>query len=677
MADAIHRKLCAPRWTDGLELTTGLIRWGGASLRTELLAVHTVPWMRSFVLAFLVAGSAQAIQLEPADAPGTTPRRGLSSRVMTAVAFDAADIPAVANEVLGQTLRLRFSIDPAVTGKVSFRHSQRTDRVALLAAFEQALALVDVALVRHRDQYLVVPRGKAKDLATTQVVSSAEIAVAPGYQALAVPLRNSLPSQVGKALQANGLGDAVVGAEDRGGRIVVAGTSRELRAALEIVRQSDKPRLDASLSRNYALRNAAAAQVADELQRLLTGFDVSGVTVVPLPRLNQLVIGARSPQQLAEIEAWIGRLDAPASEEGTSVWRYKPRNLTAASLAEALTQLSANPEGQGITTRSAGGELAKTGDAAAPVSAGTGVGGVGPLIDKDLRVGVEKDSNTLLVSASASRWKPLRALLEELDVAPGQVMIEATVLEVTLNRTFRMGVDWSIVGGGRWSALSSRAANGSVAPTLPGVAISYVGGDVRAVVDALSTKTHVNVVSAPKLLALDNRPAVLQVGDQVPIVNQTSRGTGAGDAPIVTVTEYRDTGVILKIKPRINGDDSVTLDFSQEVSGVVKNTVSGVDSPTIQQRRFESQILLREGQTAALGGLMSSATTRGGSGIPVLSDLPGVGGLFGARRNDGDRTEIIVLLTARIVRSPEDGERVLSGLKEQLPGVDGHAGARP
>lgn len=635
-------------------------------------------WLRSAALVVLVATTVHAAQLEPADAPGTAPRRGVSSRVSTAVGFDGADIPAVANEVLGQTLRVRFSIDPAVTGKVSFRYSRRAGSEALLGAFEQALAVVDVALVRNRDQYIVAPRSKAKTLASVQAVGSAEIGVAPGYQALAVPLRNSFPSQVAKALSANGLSEAVVGTEDRSGRIVVAGTSRELRSALEIIRQSDKPRFDATLSRNYVLRNAGAAQVADELQRLLTGFDVSGVTIVPLPRLNQIVIGARSAQQLAEVEAWVARLDAPASEEGTSVWRYKPRNLTALSLAEALTQLSANPEGQGsgrATSGTASSAPVKAGETVTSTVATPSEGGA--LIDKDLRVGVEKDSNTLLVSASASRWKALRALLEELDVAPGQVMIEATVLEVTLNRTFRMGVDWSIVGGGRWSAVSSRAANGSVAPTLPGVAVSYIGGDVRAVVDALSTKTHVNVVSAPKLLALDNRPAVLQVGDQVPIVNQTSRGTGTGDAPIVTVTEYRDTGVILKIKPRINGDDSVTLDFSQEVSGVVKNTVSGIDSPTIQQRRFESQILLREGQTAALGGLMSSAATRGGSGIPMLSDLPGVGGLFGARRNDGDRTEIIVLLTARIVRSPEDGERVLTGLKEQLPGVDGHAGARP
>lgn len=594
--------------------------------------------------------------------------------------FDHADIPAVTNEVLGNVLRVRFSIDPSITGKVSFRYSRRVGREQLLAAFEQALAVADVALVRDRDQYLIVPRAKARTAAAIRDVGGADVGVTPGFQALSVPLRNSLPSAVAKALSANGLADVIVGSEDRSGRITLAGSSRELRSALAVIRQSDQPRLDAALSRHYVLRNANATQVADDLQRLLTGFDVSGVTVVPLPRLNQLVVGARSAQQLAEVEGWISRLDAPASEEGTSVWRFKPRNLTAASLAEALAQLSANPGGSG-TTLAAGGEAARTtaSEAAAPagVTASVGASNGGAFVDKDLRVGVEKDSNTLLVAAPASRWKPLRALLEELDVPPGQVMIEATVLEVTLNRTFRMGVDWSVVGGGRWSAVSSRAANGSVAPTLPGVAVSYIGGDVRAVIDALSSKTHVDVVSAPKLLALDNRPAVLQVGDQVPIVNQTSRGTTSGDAPIVTVTEYRDTGVILKIKPRINGDDSVTVEFSQEVSGVVKNTVSGIDSPTIQQRRFESQILLREGQTAALGGLMSSKVSRGGSGIPVLSDLPAVGGLFGARTRDGDRTEIIVLLTARIVRSPEDGVRVLTGLKQQLPGVDGHAGAQP
>lgn len=615
-------------------------------------------------------------QIEPASAPGAQVsqpvRRVAPTRSRAAsVVFANADIGAVADEVLGNLLHLRFAIDPAVTGKISFRASGSARSADLLASFEQALTLADIALVRNRDQYLLVPRSKAKALVVAQPLTSGDIQ--PGYQGFTIETPNSLPSEIAKGLTANGFGDVVVGADDKAGRIVIAGSASELRGAVNVIRASDRAKLDPGLSRTFALKNSSASQVSAELGQLLKGFDIAGVDVVPLTRLNQIVVGTRSPAQMIQVERWVTHLDVPASEESATVWRFKPRNLSAASLAEALTQLSAAPAGDPSSNSDALGD--RRSDAAALPRQGEepASDAVGTLLDDDLRIGVEKESNTLLVAASPSKWLRLRALFEELDASPAQVMIEATVLEVTLNRAFRMGVDWSIVGSGRWSAVSSRRANGAVGAVLPGGAITYLGGDVRAVIDALASKTHVEVVSAPKLLALDNHAATLQVGDQIPIVNQTSQSTSSPDAPIVSITEYRDTGVILKIKPRINDADSVTLDFSQEVSGVLKNTVSGIDSPTIQQRRFQSQVILREGETAALGGLMSTKRSRGGSGVPWLNELPGVGVLFGAKDDGTDRTEIIVLLTARIVRTPQQQAEALRMLKTQMPALDDHA----
>jgi general secretion pathway protein D len=576
----------------------------------------------------------------------------------------------VADEILGSILRVRFAIDPAVTGKISFRSSRSAKPADLLASFEQALALSDIALIRSQDQFLLVPRARAKTLAVARPYRGG--GVAPGYQSLVIATVNIAPGDVGKALAANGLGDLVVGVDDSSGKVTIAGSSRDLRAAIDLIGGTDRGRLDPAMSRSFVIRNSSAPQVAAELDQLLKGFDIAGVTVVPLARLNQLMIGTRSAGQMAQVEQWLQRLDVPASEESETIWRYKPRNLGAESLAAALTQLSA------VTSSSSSAGIAPVASGGPPVDsqgAGSPSEASASLLGADLRIGVEKESNTLLVVTSTARWTRLRRLLEELDASPGQVLIEATVLEVTLNRAFRMGVDWSVIGSGGLSAISSRNANGAIAPVLPGAAITYLGGDVRAVIDALASKTHVEVVSSPKLLALDNHSASLQIGDQVPIVNQTSQGTSSPDAPIVSVTEYRDTGVILKIKPRINDPDSVTLDFSQEVSGVSKNTISDIDSPTIQQRRFQSQIVLRQGQTAALGGLMSTKRSRGGSGIPKLSELPGIGGLFGARNDGDDRTEIIVLLTAHILRTADQQDAALRSLRETMPGLSGHAPA--
>jgi general secretion pathway protein D len=272
--------------------------------------------------------------------------------------------------------------------------------------------------------------------------------------------------------------------------------------------------------------------------------------------------------------------------------------------------------------------------------------------------------------APASRWRALQPALHQLDQAPDQVLIEATVLEVSLNKEFEFGVDWSLLSeSGKVGSVLSRLENGAVQPAYPGLSLTYLNAGVRVVVSALAAKTDVEVMSAPKLLALDNRAASLQIGDEVPIVTQRAQGVGAPGAPLVTTTEYRDTGVILKIKPRINGPDSVMVELSQEVSGVSRTTTSGIDSPTIQQRKFESSLHLREGQTVALGGLISSRRSFDDVGVPGLKDVPVVGALFKSQRRDGQRTELIVLLSARILRADDASGAALADLKTSMEGL--------
>jgi general secretion pathway protein D len=198
------------------------------------------------------------------------------------------------------------------------------------------------------------------------------------------------------------------------------------------------------------------------------------------------------------------------------------------------------------------------------------------------------------------------------------------------------------------------------------VSLTYINGGITAVVDALSARTDVEVVSAPKLVALNNQSATLQVGDQVPIVVQQSQGTVSAGAPLVVTTEYRDTGVILKIKPRINGEHSVLVNLSQEVSAVAPTTTSGIDSPTIQQRKFESSLALPEGITVALGGLISSVRSNDNVGVPLLSRVPIAGSLFKTNTKSGRRTELIVLLTAKIIRAGQASTADVEDLKRSM-----------
>jgi general secretion pathway protein D len=239
-----------------------------------------------------------------------------------------------------------------------------------------------------------------------------------------------------------------------------------------------------------------------------------------------------------------------------------------------------------------------------------------------VRIGVDRDSNTLIIRAPAARWMSLQQTLAEIDRPPSQVMIEASIIEVSLTNDFRFGVDWSAVSGnGKLTGNSVYTDNGVIGPKFPGFSITYLGGDIDAAINALGSRTTIDVVSAPKLITLDNHKARLQIGDQVPIVTQTATDTTTSSPAIVNTVEYRDTGVILEVTPRISGDDKVVVDIAQEVSGVAKTVTSGIDSPTIQQRKLSSTLVLQDGAVVALGGLISHRRSDSDSGVPGLKDV--------------------------------------------------------
>jgi general secretion pathway protein D len=177
------------------------------------------------------------------------------------------------------------------------------------------------------------------------------------------------------------------------------------------------------------------------------------------------------------------------------------------------------------------------------------------------------------------------------------------------------------------------------------------------------------VLSSPSLMVLDNRTATLQVGDQVPVVTQTAVSTIDPDAPIVNSVELRDTGVILKVTPRVNEGGRVMLDIEQEVSDVVETRTSGIDSPTIQQRKIKTSVAVDNGETIALGGLIRDKVTDGETKVPLLGDIPAIGELFRSTTQRNERTELVVLITPRVVGGADDARRITQELTDRMRGV--------
>jgi general secretion pathway protein D len=335
-----------------------------------------------------------------------------------------------------------------------------------------------------------------------------------------------------------------------------------------------------------------------------------------------------------------------------------------------------------------GGQGGLFGGGAAPGQGGPQAGG--------LSVTSDDTNNAIVIVATPRQYELLGAALRQLDVLPLQVQIEAAVAEVTLGNTLRFGLQWALTSGQNTAILNQRtldpatqagnaaqqavnALRGALTPRVidasvpipafPGFSYIYSAPNITVVLEALDQITTVNVLSAPQLLVLNNQTASLQVGDQVPIQTQSAQSVATAGAPLVSSIEYRDTGVILRVTPRVNESGLVLLDIAQEVSSVVQaqsSTLAAQLSPTIQQRRIASTVAVQDGQTIALGGLIRDARNRSRGGVPLLSDIPGLGYLFGRANDAVERTELLVMLTPRVVRNQADARAVTEELRSRL-----------
>lgn len=300
-----------------------------------------------------------------------------------------------------------------------------------------------------------------------------------------------------------------------------------------------------------------------------------------------------------------------------------------------------------------------------------------------MRIIAHDTRNALVIYSTRPEYKKIETTLRKLDILPLQVLIQATIAEVTLNDQLRYGVQWFFDSGRRGTFTLSDAAGGAVSSLFPGFSYVFNRSSIRVVLNALSEITDVNVVSAPHLLVLDNQSAAMQVGDQVPVATQSSVSTIDPASPIVNSINYRDTGVILRVTPRINSGGLITLEIEQEVSDVSTTTTSTLNSPTIQQRRFSSSVAVQSGESVVLGGLIRDRTERGKSGVPLLSDIPIFGALFGARSNADSRTELMVVLTPQIVRNQFEARTATEEMRRRLKQVapytynDGHSPTQP
>lgn len=421
----------------------------------------------------------------------------------------------------------------------------------------------------------------------------------------------------------------------------------------------------------HPLKASAPQAVADELTTIFaarTGPGKDLIQFVPNERLNAVLIITSRPVLLDRAAVWIRKLDRLANANEKQLFVYQIQNRPAKELADVLQSVlnsnaTTTPNGTGvapdlvaatISTETEG--VAPERSAPAAVSADDG---------GKISVVADVENNALLISTTQREYDRVEQILRQLDVLPTQVLIEAVIAEVTLNDELEFGLRWAIESGNFSFGLSD-LASGFAGANFPGFNWGFASPDVRVTLNALNSVTDVNVISSPTLMAMNNQKAVLQVGDQVPIVTQTSASTQSGSAPVINTVELKDTGIILTIQPRVNRSGRVMLNIDQEASSVVQTTTSGIDSPTIQQRRLSTRVVVNDGQSIALGGLIQERNTLSRGQVPLLGDIPLIGNAFKNKTDAIRKTELIIFVRPRVVRSAHEARDITAEFKGKL-----------
>ncbi len=606
--------------------------------------------------------------------------------------FQNADIREVVQAILGQTLGENYTIDAGVAGTVTMSSARPISKDDLIPTLETALQTVGAVLVRSGGGYRVALEGVAVSGRTDLLQAG------PGYGITIIPLEHVSANTLIGLIEGFGVRPGAVRADGRRNLLVVQGNSADRQTAIETALNFDADWMENQAVAILPLRYAKPETVIPELERVFasrageTGADL--IQFMAMQRLKAVL--AVSPQRrlIDRARTWVKRLDTENPDLNANVHVYRVKYRDAEKLAGLLNSIFTGtgalaPEtprdqvepGADALTFEATAPGGPEGAGFAPLANEaeepglTQIGGTpqGPGGDGMPRVRIRADTanNSLVIYADLETRRQILSALNRIDVPQLQVAINVTMAEIRLDDDLRYGIQYFLrsasVGAGNDEGslgLFSTLAN-NISRNLPG--FNFVLGSESSpevIISAFQGLTDVQVLSSPSLVVVENETARFQVGDQVPIVTRTVTSVQDPEAPVSNEIEYRDTGIILRIKPRIAENGVVNLDIEQEISSVTGG--SATLTPTFSNRRVESTISVIDGQTVLLGGLIGEQIDDTRGGVPGLSQIPAVGNLFKNRNRQGTRTELIILIKPVVIRGSEDAQQVAEELRARM-----------
>ena len=601
--------------------------------------------------------------------------------------FDNVDI-SVFIKSIGEMTGKNFVIDNQVKGNVSIYSPKKITVAEAYKVFESVLEVHGYTTVPAGDVTKIIPAKDAKEKSIETRLKGEAISPEDKIITQIVSLNNANPDDMKRILDPLISRSSIILSYPPTGMLVITDVLSNIKRLLKIIGALDVPGSGEQIS-VIPLKNANAQDIAKALTAVFQADQArrgtaQQIKVLPDDRTNTVIVMTTEfyTVRIKELIALLDR-DVPRGEASMRVYRLQ--NANAEDLAKVLMSL---PQKEGAKP-AAGADKGKA-----------------PVISKEVQILADKATNTLIISAARDDYKVLEDVIKSLDVARAMVYLEALIMEVTMNKSFKLGVEWRAMAQTATSAGIFAGSGGLTAQTAPGgysiipsptisTSTSTVTADfpsgfsfgilgagisiggvqfptIGAALQAIQQDQDIHILSTPQILTMDNEDAEIRVGQNVPYL--TRQETSQVNINYSNY-EYRDVGVLLKVTPHINEDGFVRMKIGQEVTQIVSQSsgIAGASAPTTLKRTANTTVIVKDSHTVVIGGIIGDSSTHTDYSVPCLGNIPLLGNLFKSRSNTREKTNLFVFLTPRIVRTQTDAAGIYqekrSGMGEVKEGV--------
>ncbi len=614
--------------------------------------------------------------------------------------FEAADLREVAKVILGDYLKVSYTVHPTVSGTVTFRTVRPIAMTDLLPTLELLLRQNNSAVVLEEGLYKVVPITMVRGSISPQI-GGTTAAITPGFNVVVVPLK-FLGAKEMERILAPFAPDNSIRVDEVRNLVILAGTNREIRHMVDTIELFDADFLAGYSVGLFPIKSADVKTLVADFEKVFGAQSplAGAVRVIPIERLNAILVVTTQPKYLETAKTWLERLDTlGGTSGGARFFVYQVRNGKAENLAQLIGDLFATrrttttaptlaPGQRPTEIRSAPfgapqptPQTTTTTVTPAPAAATFQLPGGTGSTSSEVRVIADKDTNSLLILATPTDYDVIESALRKLDVVRRQVLVEVMLAEVTLTDDLQFGIDWFVrtrnnagLNEGTLSTLGALPATrtGEVASFGPGLQlvnrflVNGVPGDIRAVLRTFGGEGRAQILATPSIMVLDNEKAEIKVGSRISVQTQAQTGISTGTG-VLNSFQYLETGILLAVTPRINSGGLVTLEVNQEVSEPTSAGTAINPNPDVSTRNAKTSIIVASGESIVLGGLIRENRRRSSDGIPLLSKIPLIGAAFGTQTFNRDRTELVLIITPKIVSDTTQAREVTEELRSKVP----------